>query len=314
MHLIRDPFRETDLPRDCVSTIGNFDGIHVGHQKIIENVVRLAKESHSPAVVITFDPHPLAVIAPDRVPPRILTLGQKAEILESMGIDALVVVPFTPTLSRMSAADFVKELFIDALAVRHLFAGRDFHFGAGRLGDLQLLKSMGDQGGFTVTAVDDVTVRGIRVSSSIVRDAIRKGSVSVVRLALDRDYFIDGTVETGRRLGRKIGVPTVNLDPDNELYPETGVFVTSCSFETFGRAFPSVTNIGVRPTLYENYARTIESHVLDFSSNVYGDRVRLTFHRLLRRERQFTSALELASQIQRDIQRARTYFDERPSI
>lgn len=314
MLVIQDPFRETDLPHDCVSTVGNFDGIHVGHQQIVERVVRLAREASVPPVVITFDPHPLAIISPDRVPARILTTAQKAEILEGMGVEALLVIPFTPELSRMPAADFAKELFVDALKIRHLLVGRDFHFGAGRKGDVALLQAMGKDQGFEVTPIDDVTVRGIRVSSSIVRDAIRKGALHVVRITLGRDHFIDGVVETGRRLGRKLGVPTVNLAPDNELFPESGVFVTSSTFDSFGRAFPSVTNIGVRPTLYENYGRTIESHVLDFHANVYGDRVRLTFHRLLRRERQFESALELSAQIQQDIQHAHQFFEGRPPI
>jgi riboflavin kinase/FMN adenylyltransferase len=153
----------------------------------------------------------------------------------------------------------------------------------------------------------------MRVSSSIVRDAIAKGALRAVTLALGRTYFVDGRVATGRRLGRKMGFPTVNVDPANELFPDGGVFVTTCRFESFSRAFEGVTNIGVRPTLYENYATTIESHILDFDSNVYGDTVRLYFHKLLRREQQFRSALELTNQIRTDIQRSRLWFLRHPN-
>jgi riboflavin kinase/FMN adenylyltransferase len=160
--------------------------------------------------------------------------------------------------------------------------------------------------------VDDVRIRGIRVSSSLVRDAITKGAMRITELALDRTYFIDGRVATGRRLGRKIGFPTVNVDPANEMHPGGGVYVTTSRFASFARCFQSVTNIGVRPTLYENYATTIESHILDFDSNVYDDTVRVYFHQLLRREQQFRSALELTNQIRLDIERSRRYFARHP--
>jgi riboflavin kinase / FMN adenylyltransferase len=163
-----------------------------------------------------------------------------------------------------------------------------------------------------VQGVDEVKIRGIRVSSSLVRNAIQKGTMRTVAAALARTYFIDGRVATGRRLGRKIGFPTVNVDPANELYPGGGVYITTSRFETFSRSFESVTNIGVRPTLYENYAITIESHILDFDSNVYGDTVRLYFHRLLRREQQFQSAVELTNQIRMDIETSRRYFRRHP--
>ncbi|MBW3671761.1 MAG: hypothetical protein KY432_08840, partial [Acidobacteria bacterium] len=228
--------------------------------------------------------------------------------LERMGIDAILVIPFTQDFSRWSADRFVDEVLRNRLRVREVHIGQDFGFGAGRSGDLEFLETRGQELGFGVRGVPPVTIRGIRVSSSIVRDAIEKGAMRVVRTCLDRDYFVDGRVETGRRLGRKIGVPTVNLAPSNQLFPRSGVFITTSHFESFGRTFAGVTNVGVRPTLYENYATTIETHILDFNSNVYGDQVRLYFHKLLRREHRFASAVELTSQIQKDIERTRVYF------
>ena len=312
MIVLFDPFRQTDLPRGCVATIGNFDGLHVGHQEIVRGVVERARELKRPSTVITFNPHPLSVVAPDRVPKQILTLAQKEELLREMGIDAMLVVPFTPEFSRWTAAKFVDEFLVAALAVVEVRIGRDFCFGAGREGNLTFLKAAGEKRGFAVEGVAEVRRRGIRVSSSLVRDAIEKGAMRTVALALGRTYYVDGRVATGRRLGRKIGFPTVNVDPSNELFPGSGVYVTTSRFESFSRSFESVTNIGVRPTLYENYATTIESHILDFDSNVYGDTVRLYFHQLLRREQQFRSALELTHQIRQDIERGRRYFFRHP--
>lgn len=312
MLVFHDPLRQTDLPRGCVATIGNFDGMHVGHQQIVRGVVERAAELGKPSAVITFEPHPLSIVAPDRVPKQILTLAQKEELLRELGVDALLVVPFTHEFSRWTADRFIEEFLVSALAAAEVRIGRDFCFGAGREGTLEKLIAAGRQFGFEVRGVEDVKIRGMRVSSSIVRDAIARGALNIVSAALGRTYFIDGRVATGRRLGRKMGFPTVNVDPANDLFPASGVYVTTCRFESFDRAFEGVTNIGVRPTLYENYATTIESHILDFDSNVYGDTVRLYFHTLLRREHQFRSALELTNQIRQDILRSRSYFLRHP--
>lgn len=312
MLVLHDPLRQTDLPRGCVATIGNFDGMHVGHQQIVRGVVDRARELGRPSALITFHPHPLSIVAPDRVPKQILTLAQKEEIVRRMGVDALLIVPFTHEFSRWTAERFIEEFLVQALAVREVHIGRDFAFGAGREGNLEKLQAAGVQHGFAVEGVSEVRVRGMRVSSSLIRDAITNGDMRIVTLGLGRTFFVDGRVATGRKLGRKLGFPTVNADPSNELYPDGGVYVTTCRFESFSRNFESVTNIGVRPTLYENYARTIESHILDFDSNVYGDTVRLYFHKLLRREQQFRSALELTNQIRTDIQRSRMHFLRHP--
>ena len=309
MLVLHDPLRQTDLPRGCIATIGNFDGMHVGHQAIIRRVVERAREQQRPSVVITFHPHPLSIVAPDRVPKQILTLEQKEELIAELGVDALLIVPFSHDFSRWPAERFVDEFLAGALKVKEVLIGRDFCFGAGRTGNLEMLREAGTRHGFTVEGAEDVRVQGIRVSSSLVRDAIEKGAMRTVKLALGRTYFIDGRVATGRRLGRKIGFPTVNVDPANQLFPGSGVYVTTSRFASFARSFESVTNIGVRPTLYENYATTIESHIFDFDSNVYDDTVRVYFHVLLRREHQFPSALELTNQIRKDIEQSRRYFE-----
>ncbi|MGA7615476.1 MAG: bifunctional riboflavin kinase/FAD synthetase [Thermoanaerobaculia bacterium] len=307
-----DPLKQSDLPRECVATIGNFDGMHIGHQTIIRDVVERGRDLGLPAVVITFQPHPLSVVAPDRVPKQIMTLAQKEELIARSGADATLVIPFTPEFSRWTAREFVETFLVQRLGVREVWIGRDFCFGAGREGDLNSLTEMGHQHHFAVQGIDDIRIGGVRVSSSLIRRAIQKGAMHYVSLALGRTYSIDGSVETGMRLGRRIGFPTVNVEPENELFPGSAVYVTTCQFETFAGSFQSVTNIGVRPTLYENFSTTIESHILDFDSNVYGDRIRVYFHRLLRREKQFRSALELTNQIRMDIDQTRRYFREHP--
>lgn len=312
MLVLHDPLRQTDLPVGCVATVGNFDGLHLGHQEILRGVIQRARELGVPSAAVTFHPHPLSIVAPDRAPRQILTLQQKEELLAAMGLDSLLIVPFSHEFSRWSATRFVKEFLVAALHIRGVHIGRDFCFGAGREGNLAMLESSGTEQGFEVKGIDEVRIRGIRISSSLVRRAIEKGAMRLAALALGRTYFVDGRVATGRRLGRKMGFPTVNVDPSNDLFPGSGVYVTSSRFETFSRSFESVTNIGIRPTLYENYATTIESHILDFDSNVYGDTVRLYFHQLLRREQRFRSALELTNQIRNDITRSRDYFLRRP--
>jgi len=312
MLVLHDPLRQTDLPRGCVATIGNFDGMHVGHQAIVRGITERARELGRPSAVITFDPHPLSVVAPDRIPKQILTLSQKEELLRDLEVDALLIVPFTHEFSRWTADRFIEEFLVGALKVAEVRIGRDFCFGAGREGNLRKLEEAARRFGFEARGVEDVRVRGVRASSSIVRDAVSKGAIRAANLVLGRTYSIDGRVATGRRLGRKIGFPTVNIDPSNDLFPGGGVYITTSRFESFNRSFESVTNIGVRPTLYENYATIIESHILDFDSNVYGDTVRLYFHQLLRREQQFRSALELTNQIRMDIEKSRRYFLRSP--
>ena len=314
MLVFHDSLKQTDLPRRCVATIGNFDGMHAGHQAIIRGIVDRARELGTTSAVITFHPHPLSIVAPDRVPKQILTLAQKEEILAEMGVDALLIVPFSHEFSRWTADQFIDDFLVRTLEVVEVRIGADFCFGAGREGNLRKLREGGARHGFAVEGIDEVRIRNVRVSSSLVREAIGRGLIRSVNLSLARTYYLEGPVATGRRLGRKLGFPTVNLDPANDLFPGSGVYVTTARFGSFSRTFEGVTNIGVRPTLYENYATTIETHILDFDANVYGDTVRLYFHKLLRREQQFRSALELTNQIRADIQRSRIFFMNRRGL
>jgi len=311
MQVVRDPFRSTDVPRGGVGTIGNFDGVHLGHRRILERVVARAREVGRPSFAITFEPHPMAVLRPDQAPRRIQTLRQKEEAIEAIGIETLLVVPFTRDLSLMEPEEFVRALLRDRLGASEILVGAHFAFGRGKRGDLALLARLGAECGFTASAVEEVVVDGAPVSSTRIRRALERGSIGEANAMLGREYELDGLVARGDRLGHQIGVPTINLEPENELPPADGVYVTEIEIRSFGRRFPSVSNIGRRPTLYEDYATTIETYVLDFSADVYGEKVRLFFLERLREERKFPSMMDLKAQIQNDVSATRDYFARR---
>ena len=293
-------------------TVGNFDGVHLGHQAMLRDVAKRAGELSAPAVVVTFEPHPLKVLHPERAPRMIQTLRQKEEAIEACGIDALVLVPFTRDFSLTPAEDFIRDLLVKRLVVREVHVGEHFMFGRERGGNMEVLRRIGDAAGFTVTGIADVTDAAAAISSSRIRNGLLEGDVTSANALLGRAYAMDGLIAKGDRMGRKIGFPTMNLKPDNELYPKDGVYFTSVRIESFQRSFPCVTNIGRRPTVYEDFATTIESYILDFSSDVYGERVRLSFFDRVRDEQTFPSLLDLTAQIKRDVEATRLYFQKHP--
>jgi len=314
LHVVRDPLRETDLPRGGIATIGNFDGVHLGHRRILETVVARAREASRPSVAITFEPHPLSVLRPDRAPRRLQTLHQKEEAIEALGVENLLVIPFTRDFSLTEPEEFVRAILRDRLAVSELYLGSHFAFGRGKRGDLALLKRMGPECGFVASGVDEVFYAGEPVSSTRIRTAVARGEVPAANEMLGREYELDGLVAKGDKVGRKIGYPTINLEPENELHPADGVYVTQIHIRSFGRRFDCVTNIGRRPTVYEEFDTTIETFVLDFSANVYGERVRLFFFDRLREERKFPSVTDLSAQIGRDIEETRRYFERARNV
>jgi riboflavin kinase/FMN adenylyltransferase len=249
------------------------------------------------------------VLRPNHAPRRIQTLRQKEEVLAAMGLEFLLVIPFTRDFSLMEPEEFVRGLLRDRLGAAELYLGRHFAFGRGKRGDLAMLSRMGAECGFVAEAVDEVAWEGEPVSSSRIRRALESGKVAEAAAMLGRSYELDGLVARGDRLGHQIGVPTINLEPENELAPAEGVYVTEIEIRSFGRRFQSVSNIGRRPTLYEDYTTTIETYVLDFTADVYGEKVRLFFLERLREERKFPSILDLKEQIQKDIGATRRYFE-----
>ncbi|HEY6147534.1 MAG TPA: bifunctional riboflavin kinase/FAD synthetase, partial [Thermoanaerobaculia bacterium] len=308
LHVIRDPLRAEDLPRGGIVTIGNFDGVHLGHRRILEAAVARARESGRPSVAITFEPHPLAVLRPDHAPRRIQTLRQKEEAIEALGIDYLLVIPFTRDFSLTEPEEFVRGFLAERLGAAELVLGQHFAFGRKKRGDLALLKRLGPECGFIASGVEEVIEDGEPVSSTRIRNAISAGRVAEAATLLGRRYELRGIVSRGERVGRKIGYPTINLSPENTLLPADGVYVTVIEITSFGRRFQCVTNIGRRPTVYEDFRTTIETYVFDFTADVYGEDVKLFFEERLREERRFDSMMALTEQIGRDIEATREHF------
>jgi len=308
MKIFRDPLGADEPPLGAVFTIGNFDGVHLGHQAILRYVVDRADALGTVAAIMTFDPHPVKLLRPRRAPRLLSNLNQRLELIKRTGIEIALVVPFTHRLARMTAEDFVKDVLVERLGTEEVYIGANFRFGADRGGDVALLERMGGELGFKAAASPIVEVDGGVVSSTRVRQAVSDGRVEEAATMLGRHVFIDGCVLEGKRLGRKLGFPTLNLEVKNEIEPACGVYVTAVHIPSFGRTFASVTNVGTRPTVYENSVLTIETHLLDFMADVYRESVRLYFVKRLRSEVSFPSTVQLMAQIQRDVEASRLYF------
>ena len=312
MKIYSDPLGVDEPPRGAVLTIGNFDGVHLGHQAILKYVVERAGGLGTVGAAMTLDPHPIKLLRP-RIAPRLLsTLDQRLELIGRTGIEVALVVPFTHRLARMPAEDFVKDVLVERLGIREVYIGANFRFGADRGGDVALLERMGAELGFKAAASPIVEIEGGVVSSTKVRQAVSDGEMIEAARMLGRDHFIDGCVLEGKRLGRKLGFPTLNIEVENEIEPANGVYITAVHIPSFGRTFASVTNVGTRPTVYENSILTIETHLLDFMADVYRESVRLYFVKHLRDEVSFPSTVQLMAQIQKDVEASRLYFLQHP--
>jgi riboflavin kinase/FMN adenylyltransferase len=311
MHVVQDAFNSRDLPHGGVATIGNFDGVHRGQRAILDRTVARAEELGVPAVVVTFQPHPLSILSPERAPVPLTTPKQKEALLEEAGIAVVLVVRFTPEFARVPARQFVREFLHDKLGLQEIYVGEDFVFGHQREGNLELLQAMGSELGFAAHGVTELTQGGERISSTRIRRALGEGKTAEAAEMLGRPYSIAGTIARGDRMGQKLGWPTINVVSENKLLPSDGVYAARVYFPSYPATFDGVTNIGTRPTVYENYQRVVESHILDFKANVYGQRVELQFLKRLREERIFNSVMDLSAQIGRDVEATREYFAAR---
>ena len=311
MIVVNDAFNASDLPRGGVGTIGNFDGVHLGQRAALDLVVARARELGVPSVVVTFDPHPVSILRPDQAPTLLTTLQQKEKLLEEVGVSVVLVVRFTPEFSKIPARRFVREFLHEKLDLKEVYVGSSFVFGYQREGDLSLLRQMGESFGFRAFGVDEVSNAGDRISSSRIRRAISEGKVTEAMDMLGRPYSICGVIGRGDRMGQRLGWPTINLVPENKLLPLDGVYAGRVFFPKFPAQFDCVTNVGTRPTVYENYQRVVESHILDFKSDVYGERVELFFYKRLREERIFPTVMDLSAQIGRDVETTREFFAAR---
>lgn len=290
-----------------VLALGNFDGLHRGHVKIIERVRRAAGERGGTTVVLTFDPHPPRVVRPDKAPPLVMTQAQKIEALERAGIQGVAVVRFTLDLSRWEPEAFVRAVLVDWLRVAEVWVGADFLFGRDRSGNFSLLRTLGAQYGFRVEKIDPVRYKDFVVSSTRIRRLVGDGRMDEAGALLGHHYALDGVVVAGAGRGRGLGFPTANLETANELIPPHGVYATTATLD--GVIHPAVTNIGVRPTFGTTGAPTIETHVLGLDEDVYGRPLRLSFVQRLREERAFPDVDALKAQIDADVRRATRLFD-----
>jgi riboflavin kinase / FMN adenylyltransferase len=304
-------YENAEIARPTVLTLGVFDGLHLGHQLIIRRVVERARETGSVPTVITFDPHPRAVLHPESAPPLLQTFDQKVEAFGVLGVEQAIVIRFTPEFAAVRAEEFLRDVVRERLQAREVYLGRGFAFGRGREGDINLLRKVSGELGFFADEVPEVRLRGRRISSSRVRELLSAGAVNLARRMLGRPYGVEGRVAHGDERGRRLGFPTANLQPHNRVTPRRGVYVTATLVEGAWRR--SVTNIGLRPTFGRTEEPSVETFVLDWGGDLYGDVVRVRFLHRLRDERKFASADELKRQIDRDVARAERYF-RHPSV
>ena len=287
--------------------LGNFDGVHRGHRKILERVRRVASERGTAAIVMTFDPHPPRVVRPDKAPPLLMTTAQRLEAIADAGMQGAAIVRFTAEMSRWEPETFVRTVLVDWLRVGEVWVGANFLFGHDRAGNFSLLRVLGGRYGFKAEKIDPVRYKDFVVSSTRIRRLVSEGRVDEAGALLGHQYYLDGTVAQGDRRGATIGFPTANLCTDNELLPPHGVYATTAT--VMGVVHPSVTNIGVRPTVDQSGRVTIETHIFDFNQDLYGSPLRIGFVQRLRDERAFDSLAALREQIAADSDRARVLFD-----
>jgi riboflavin kinase/FMN adenylyltransferase len=289
-----------------VLALGNFDGLHRGHMKIIDRVRRRAGERGGTPAAMTFDPHPPRVVRPDKAPALLMTKDQRLEALARSGMQGVAVLRFTPEVSRWEPEVFVRTVLVEWLHVVEVWVGANFLFGHDRAGNYSVLRSLGARYGFRAEKIDPVRYKDFVVSSTRIRRLVAEGRVDEAGALLGHHYFIEGTVRRGAGRGREIGVPTANLQPVNELLPPSGVYATTVTVDEVVR--PSITNIGMRPTFGDVQAPVVETHIFDYDRDLYDRELRLSFVQRLRDERAFPDVDALKAQIEADCRAARRLF------
>jgi riboflavin kinase / FMN adenylyltransferase len=289
----------------AVLTIGNFDGVHLGHQQILRTVLNRARRTDALAAVLTFYPHPGQVLRPAEAPALLETLDQRIAEIEAAGIDATLVMRFDAVLANVSPEDFVRHFLLDTMNAQTVLVGGNFRFGHRGAGDVKLLGELGQRWGFTVETVPPVIENGAVVSSTAIRGAVREGRVDDARRMLGRPYALEGDIRTGTGQGRKLVVPTLNLATDQELLPKNGVYATEAIVA--GKTYRAATNVGMRPT-FDGARITIESYLFDFNENLTSGKLEVRFWQRLRDERKFSGPAELREQVLKDIEQAKDFF------
>jgi riboflavin kinase / FMN adenylyltransferase len=293
--------------RGSVIAIGTFDGIHIGHQRVLEYAIQKAKESDAVATALTFEPPPVKVLRPEVAPARISTNQQRIDWFAAVGMEAAVVLPFTKELAALAAEEFVREILVRKLRVQTVVVGENFRFGNKQTGDVKFLREIGMHEEFEVVVHTPVTVDGEVVSSTLIRKLVSEGDVRHAARLLGRPFALTGEVVSGMGMGRKFTFPTLNLKPEQELLPARGVYVTRTVLDGETSSHRSVTNVGVRPT-FNGTGLSVETHLLDYFGNFTPKRIEVRFWKRLRAEKKFGSAEELKEQIGKDMATANRYF------
>jgi riboflavin kinase/FMN adenylyltransferase len=306
MIIIEDIKKITKPYKNAVITIGNFDGVHLGHQALFHNLIEKAIALNGTSIAMTFEPHPIRVLKKNNHPPLITLYEQKVELIEKAGLDVLICIPFTQEFAAIPAKEFVEDILVKRIGIKAIAVGEDYTFGKNREGNLALLKSLGNQCGFEVILIDELHISNTypeRISSTKIRELVMAGKVAESKKLLGRYYQIRGKVEVGRdRGGKLLGFPTANINLYDELRPKIGVYAVIV--ECKGENFKGVANIGYSPT-FDDYIFTVEAHILDFKENIYGQKIRVNFIDRLRDEKKFSNISELSEQIKKDIIKAR---------
>jgi riboflavin kinase/FMN adenylyltransferase len=296
------------LPGSTHLSIGVFDGLHIGHQAVIGRALQSSRQTSGNAVVVTFDPHPVRVLRPEKAPRLLTSTRHKVKLIEKLGVDAVLLLDFTLEFSRTPPETFIEKLVRASNRLSQICVGQEWTFGADRSGSIRLLEEMAPKLGFQVVSVPPVLVGDRVISSTLIRSAVECGDLESAAKYLGRDFTILGTVTEGRQLGRRLGFPTANLRAHNELFPPNGVYAAKAWFRE--NDYGGVVNIGVRPTIEnETGERILELHLFDFDQQIYGEDVEVAFLEYLRPEHKFSGVEELQAQIQRDAEKARQVWE-----
>lgn len=304
MRLIRGVKHQLHREQGCVLTIGNFDGVHLGHQAVIRKLAEYGKAMGLPVVVILFEPQPLEYFLQSNAPTRLTRLREKIIQLAKLPVDEVLILRFNRTFADYDPEQFIEDILVKNLNVKHLVIGDDFHFGKARRGNFAMLKDKGEQFGFIVEDTESFAVTGTRVSSTLIRDALGAGDVAQVELMLGRPYSVHGRVSHGEQRGRELGFPTANIQMMRKNTPIEGVFAVTMS-GIDNRAIPGVANVGTRPTVSGDTRVVLETHLFDFDQQIYGRYVEVHFKEKIRNEIRFKSLEELKTQIKQDVLVAR---------
>lgn len=308
MRIIRGLHNLQDKVAGCVATIGNFDGVHLGHQMVVEQLAKKGRQLNLPAVVIIFEPQPMEFFGKEKVPTRLTRFREKIKQLSQLAVDTVLVIEFNRQFSSLKADEFVNKVLVEGLKVKHLIVGDDFRFGEQRQGDFAFLQKSGDRSGFDVESMDSFLLNNERVSSTLIRDALASGALKKASSYLGRDYSMSGRVVHGKKIGRSINFPTANIKVNRKKSPIQGVFavrMTGLGNSLGNRMLSGVANVGVRPTLEGKNALLLEVHLFDFDGDIYGCHVEVLFIKKIRDEQKFDSLEALKAQIEKDSAAAR---------